>query len=786
MSCLGGDLIRMMAGAIWLGFTGQLMAGTIPFPAALDAAAVVQPAITNLQKNGLVIGNGELNAIVYASGNQLRLRVCKNDAWDGRIVTASDPALPKINAAAGTFTGTIGAQASWNKNAYPNAVPCVELSLAAAGGQTAWTNSVLDLAKAKVAVSSDADTTVIRTLAQTNAFLIQSARPLSFVGVNQVVSNSPGSLGGVGPSGLISGWVTNVITGRTNGYSYARQIIYGDADASGMDIYCVAGVSGTNQAVAVVTSRDSLTPLADAVAMVTGVLADANAISTHEAVWQDFWAASGVQIGDATMQNWWYRMMYYNRCFATAGVNCYGLKAGQDMISGWHGCPKINYNIQQAYCLGGPVNHPEFIQPFVDAMNRNLPRARWLATNTFVGVTEGAFFHSDWWPFEPDPLGCTTPNRHQLAYLPWGFSWGMSGHAVFNLWEFYQYQPTTNALNRIWPSLSEIGKFYCALLEQCPLVNGKRRLAPSFYPEEGSFGHTNSCYDIVWIKYTLNAARQAAGLMGDITFSNRCATNLALLPAYTTVTDSSQGDQTVIENWLGAGLLGAVNVAGEVMPVFPAEEVTWFSDQATKDLYARTIQHDESVTAHINSNVTLNMARARLSLTNVISNLYFCFATNSSISPQQPNGLFFWNGHGYYIAEQMAIARVVSELLMQSAGDIIRIFPAWPASADGHFRNLRARGGFLVSADQVSSVVTNLTITSTLGGDVRILYPWVSNSASPLVSDAAGNRVACSSALNQVLTFPTITGMTYTLWTTNRLPQQFVPEAAGVHGLRSR
>ena len=149
-----------------------------------------------------------LNAIVYASGNQIRLRVSKNDCWDGRINTASDPALPKINPATGAYSwgGTIGtAPPSWNNHAYPNAVPCVELSLAAPGAQTVWTHSTLDLAKARVTVSSDADTTVIRALAQTNAFLIQSARPLSFVGANQVVSNSPALLGGVGPAGLIFG-----------------------------------------------------------------------------------------------------------------------------------------------------------------------------------------------------------------------------------------------------------------------------------------------------------------------------------------------------------------------------------------------------------------------------------------------------------------------------------------------------------------------------------------------------------------------------------------------------
>lgn len=729
----------------------EMSAAPIPYQAALNAAAVTQPSLANIQKNGLVIGNGELNAIVYTSGNQIRLRISKNDSWDDRINTSADPALPKINPATASYTGS-GAPPSWNNYVYPTQVPCVEVVLGVASGQTAFTSATLDLTKARAIVDSDVDSTMIRTLAQTNAFYITSSRPLSFIGLNEM-TNVNGN--------LIANWASSVVTGTTNGYAYAWQHIPGDADAGGMDICIVAGTRGTTNVIAVVTSRDSATPLSDAAGIVSAELADANAVTKHEAVWQNFWSASGVQLGDTTLQNWWYHMVYYNRCFATAGANAIGLKAGFDELGGWHDSLKINYNIQQTYCLGGPVNHPEFIQPFIDAINRNLPRAEWLATNTFVGVTEGAFFHSDWWPFEPNPADCATVNKHQLAYMPWGFSWGMQGHMAFNLWEYYQYNPTTNNLNRVWPALKQFGLFYCSLLEQCPLLNGKRRLAPSFFPENGFYGETNTCYDIAFINCGLKAAMQAATLMGDLTFSNRCATNLALLPTYTTTTDSSQGNQTVIEEWLGSGLQGADNHATEAQPVYPADEVNWFSPQAMKDLFARTINHIENITTHANSTVTINVARARLSRTNVISNLYLCLAANSAFSPQQPNGLFYWNAHGYYIAEQVGVARVISELLLQSVGGIIRVFPDWPTDADANFATLRAIGGFLVSADRVGGVTGNVKITSTVGGDVSLLNPWT-NTTPTVVNAATGANVAYTIS-SGVLTFPTTSGTTYSI-----------------------
>jgi hypothetical protein len=61
---------------------------------------------------------------------------------------------------------------------------------------------------------------------------------------------------------------------------------------------------------------------------------------------------------------------------------------------------------------------------------------------------------------------------------------------------------------------------------------------------------------------------------------------------------------------------------------------------------------------------------------------------------------------------------------MQSVGDIIRVFPCWPKEQNAKFTNLRAQGGFLVSAEQKDGKVTKLEITSTVGGTLRVLNPW--------------------------------------------------------------
>jgi hypothetical protein len=94
---------------------------------------------------------------------------------------------------------------------------------------------------------------------------------------------------------------------------------------------------------------------------------------------------------------------------------------------------------------------------------------------------------------------------------------------------------------------------------------------------------------------------------------------------------------------------------------------------------------------------------------------------NGTLSLMPAGGRF--NGAGHF-TEMFAISGVITEMLLQSVDNIIRVFPAWPADQDAAFQNLRAQGGFLVSAERKSGKITKLEITSTVGGKLRLLDPW--------------------------------------------------------------
>jgi hypothetical protein len=749
ISCL-----TIMFNAVALLASSACTARPIAYPDALAAATVSESTISDIRDQALVVGNGEMNTIIYSSGNDLHLRISKNDCWDMRVDTQDDPPMPVVDVTAGTATGH-GDAGSW-KHPYPTALPVAELVLGA-DGQTAVTGATLDLARAVATIKTAEETADVRVLAQSNVILIHSKRPVSFIGDQELLRAKKPR-----PNTIpIESWVSKADEGEQGGCRYLHQNIPGDEDASGMDLYVVAGRKGDLQAVAVTTSRDSAHPLPDALALVAATLNDTDAVARHEAAWQAFWSKSGVELGDKQLQNWWYHMLYFNRTFARANGNVVGLAACFPGLAGWHNSLKLNYNIQQTYLGAAPLNHPEMVEPFINALNRNLPRAEWFARTSFVGA-EGAFFHSDLWPFEPDPAVCKTPYKHQQTYMPYGYSWGMDGQTAVVLWDYYNSAPTPAHLDRVYALIRDFGTFYCSLLEKCPLVSGKRKMGPSYFPEVGKYDEFNVCYDITYVTAGLRIAREAATLKNDAALLKRIDSVIDQIPSYGTQLDPDQNGQTVIEPWLDAKFkIGSDRHGTMVQGIFPAGIINWFSSPEEKALAIRTINRVEKSTTHANSNVTINIARARLGLTDeAIANAKMCFGPKSKYSRELPNGLFFWAGHGVYISEQVAVERFVNELLLQSVADIIRIFPAWPAATDARFTNLLAYGGFEISAEQTGGKIGNVRITSTVGGPVKMVSPW--GQKFRVVSQTGGRPVPVTTSTG-ISSFATTVGETYLL-----------------------
>ncbi len=574
------------------------------------------------------------------------------------------------------------------------------------------TKARLDIRRAVVQVEGATDggaaKATIRALAQQNSFLINAnveARLEQFK-----TADTP-----------------DAKIGETDGVQWLHQTMPGDPDWPGMAFAVALAKTGPHQVVTIVTSLEADDVVRAAVerAKATMQAQAKKLVSEHEAIWSRFWSASGLEVDDDLLEKTWYRGLYFLRCVSKPGVVPPGLFGSLTTGSpAWHGDYHTNYNIQQTFWGCYAANHPELAEPYDRLIHNYSTRGHWLARAIFD--MEGAFYPHVLYAYEPiDPAEVKSPVGRQYIHHVWGFTLGVSGLTVQPLWWHYKYQPDRNFLEHTaYPAVRDVAIFYANFMDQCERRDGRVILAPSVSPEHwgwtDKFQRNRNCtFDISMARYIFEAAIEGATtLQCDAALVARWQQALALLPDYPT----TQTGKPVVVDVEGAPPIN-YNITVPATPVFPGDVVTWQSPAAQRALFKRTIESIEW--NGNNAMVMLGVARARLNMPGTLD-----WIGKEIQARLRPNGTLtlnrlgaHFNAFGHY-TEQFGTTMVLSEMLVQSVGDVIRAFPAWPKDRNARFQHLRTQGGFLVSASMQDSKISRIEIKSTVGGPLRIVSPW--------------------------------------------------------------
>jgi hypothetical protein len=702
----------------------------IPFPVALNDATIKVNDLNDILDSALLIGNGDINALIYSDSNSIVMNLTKNDVWDARLETVNDPPIPtldlikKLGKSDTAFPlrnnnsnyvlpegKTWQAKDSYHSEAYPCPRQCARIVFGSKEKTVNLFGEVnLQRAVARIAENESAmNLAEIRALANRNVFLIKTTDQISLEAIK-------------------SKGLPKTITGETNNVMWLKQQIPGDLDWQGMAYAVALASNGNLKTVAIVTSLESNDVVSDAVSLAKKILEIEPEIlvKNHESKWKKFWSQSGIKINDVLLQNTWYRSLYFLRCVSKPGVQSVGLFAGLiNDTPAWHGDYHTNYNIQQTYWAAYQANHPDMAEPYDRLMHEYLPRAKWLSNKVFS--MDGAYYPHVLYAYEPpDPAKSKSRHGRQYIHHTWGMTIGVNGFSVQPLWWRYKYDPNPDRLkNMVYPVLREVAKFYAEFIEKCEGENIVR-LGPSVSPEHWGWTkhldrNYNCTFDIAMIRYTLNAAIEAAQILQqDEALVTKFQKALQRLPDYPLY---REGDSVVVD------VEGAppieYNIPVPSTPVFPCDVVTWWSPEDEKQLFKRTIEGLKW--NGNNATFMLAIARARLSMPGSQEwlgvEIKARMRTNATISLNRliPHRRF--NDFGHY-TEQFGVGMAISELLLQSVGDIIRIFPALSPGSKAHFENLRTQGGFLVSAEFTAGKVVLLQIHSLYGGELKLLSPW--------------------------------------------------------------
>jgi hypothetical protein len=457
----------------------------------------------------------------------------------------------------------------------------------------------------------------------------------------------------------------------------------------------------------------------------------------------DFWAHSAVTIADPLLEDLWYEVYHAKRCVMQVGKTPAGLFMPSTVpdYTHWHGDYHTNYNFQQPFYGDYTANHLEVGDAYFTGMAYLVQMGRIIAQR-YYNSPEGIFIQLTGYPI--------TATDDVLGAVPMGRMAYMTGWCANEYWWRYQY-----TLDRQW--LRDEGYPVlrgCAHLYLDFLTKGEDGLYHAFPSNQGEDGFSGNAKDYTdrpqvmrHVRNCLRMAIQASEVLDtDADLRARLRDRLEHLAGddgntppnpqglaryFYEASSPEFGDGSVPRPWdLTEG------------PAWPGPGDgfdTWYSGQ-----------YPISAVANLRCG-GLSGSRAYTGLRRLIQRW------------RHPNGLVWAMsianyGHAGAWAETLGITGPLSEMLLQSYGSVIRLFPAWPKDVAASFRTLRAEGAFLVSASWVDGKVTACQIASEKGALCRIYYP-----GGFQVHDATGGAVPVALWQGDIYEFQTEPGQTYRL-----------------------
>jgi len=527
---------------------------------------------------------------------------------------------------------------------------------------------------------------------------------------------------------------------------------------------------------AVLTQWRYADPLSDGIRLVGEYEASLDTLrEEHRAYWAEFFSRSRITIPDKFLERVYYINQYALDC-----------SSGRDGVMKHHACglnglwdirhPNLwgsmwywDVNIQAAFAGVFSSNRLELGKVFSDGLLTYVELAEKFAKNTH-GMSGAALDY---------------PYTDYYCVWPWCAQY---------LWAQYEYSQDTDYLrNEAYPLFVKLCRFALELFAYDE-SRGKYVVYPDISPEQGPLAH-NTVITVASVKYMLKFTLEAAEILGESgAFLDDCRRLYENLPDYPTVTDN-YGTRLLDSEDAPANLW--IRHPSMLMPIFPTGEIDLTSPQEMLDLARNTITFlEEHCEIGVFQVSWLAAAAARLGDGQKALRLLYEMGIDHLL---RSNGLAAEENERFmnfclimrqplyypcmmeFTGEMLA---AVNEMLLQSHGGVIRLFPAmpdgdpeydrlirrgyslheyedrfnhYPAWTDVRFDRMLARGAFEISAELKDAKIAWTTVTSRVGGTVRLTSPYPLDGASVFCGDSA----VTFTLENNVLTFPTEAGCTY-------------------------
>lgn len=450
----------------------------------------------------------------------------------------------------------------------------------------------------------------------------------------------------------------------------------------------------------------------------------------HALWWQAFYSKSEFKTSDEQLELNWYACQYHlaicarNRAFPP-GI--YGNFITTDRVN-WHGDYHLNYNYEAPFYAAFSSNHTELTDGYSVPLEEFMERGKACAKEYLNG--KGLFY-----PVGLLPKGLfseyrdSSPEEYEKMFL--GQKSNAAYAAVILVMRWNSTRDTAYAQEHIYPFLKEVGAFWEDFLV---FENGRyviyddaihevpyylEHFNPRTYRKH--IHAKNNLLSLGLVRMVFRALLDISeALDADTEKREKWRHILAHISGYPTFTKKFKKVFRYTEKgpaWNKTNFLclqhvypvGQVDLRDKKMLQIARNTFftnnRWFDDNATNSVFpcAARLGIDPAL---ILKNLRLNYKKFQL-----------------------PNLLML---HGGGCLENCSLtAATLNEMVLQSYDGIIRIFPNWDRDISCSFKNLRADGAFLVSAQMEEGEITHIEIFSERDARAVLQNPYDRSVLSP-------------------------------------------------------
>lgn len=429
------------------------------------------------------------------------------------------------------------------------------------------------------------------------------------------------------------------------------------------------------------------------------------------------WNRSWVRLPDERLTRSWYWGLYQAMSARRPG------KFAAGYLAPWNSSSYVNwgYHIltyEQAKTNLGLLssNHTELLEPWFSLLKNSKEKLEKF-TKGFYGMNGTAYPHAI--------SGTGTVISSAITLNGTQMNLHTAGESVKYCWDYYEFTGDKDFLREIgYPILKDAAIFYSEYLLNAD--DGEKYIFPSRcleYVNSAGFADefmTNSVIDLCMFRNTLAKAAESADILGiDKELSDKWKDDLSHLRSdYPTWPD---GCWKISEDCNDKSFFGDIASLSVLAPISYTGEVdAWHGVSAdvikSAKISTEKLVDDNSVPWDRSFSI---IARLRLGDKKFASTMCRLipeeYEIGGNLYSDEPNGL------DYAVTKGAAsTTEIINEMLLQSQGGVIRIFPAWDENlGDASFGSLRTAGAFLVSSEMRAGKPAYAIIKSLCGNKCR-------------------------------------------------------------------